>query len=91
MTLLAEDISPALAGTQVGIGATVQLIDTSTDQNENLSLIKVSWGDNTSVTMAPGGMANHAYAKAGNRTITLIATDLKGLKSTVKTKIKVIK
>jgi hypothetical protein len=92
MTLVAEDSNPNLVGIQVKINATVQVIDTSTDINDNLSLIRVNWGDNSSVTiMAHGDTANHAYTKTGNKTITLTATDLKGLKSTVRNKITVIK
>jgi PKD repeat protein len=100
MTLVAEDSNPnqvgiqvkSQVGVQVKIGATVQVIDTSTDINDNLSLIRVNWGDNSSVTiMAPADTANHAYTRTGNKTITLTATDLKGLKSTVRKKITVIK
>jgi PKD repeat protein len=92
MTLVVEDSNPNLVGIQVKMGATVQVIDTSTDINDNLSLIKVNWGDNSSATtMAPADTASHAYTRTGNRTITLTATDLKGLKSTVRNKITVIK
>jgi PKD repeat protein len=89
MMLVAEDSSPSL-GIQVKIGATVQVIDTSTDINRNLSSIKVDWGDSTSVAMAPADTASHAYTKAGKKTITLTVTDLKGAKSKVKEKITVI-
>ena len=92
MTLIAVDSDPTRVGTQVKINATVQVIDTSTDQNENLSSIKVNWGDNSPATiMAPGEAANHAYTRIGIKTITLTGTDLKGLKSTVKQKITVVK
>jgi len=93
MTLVAENsnLNRVGVGIQVKIGATVQVTDTSTDINGNLSSIKVNWGDNSSVTMAPADTASHAYTKAGKKTITLTATDLKGRKSTVREKITVIK
>jgi PKD repeat protein len=91
MSLVVEDSGPALAGIQVRIGATVQVIDTSTDPNKKLSSVKVDWGDSTSVIMAPADTASHAYTKAGKRTITLTAIDLKGLKSKVKEKIIVVR
>jgi PKD repeat protein len=87
MTLVAGDSE----GTQVKTGGTVKVIDTSTDQNENLSSIKIKWGDGITITMGPGGTATHSYSKLGDKTVTLTATDLKGLKSTASTKIKVIK
>jgi len=69
----------------------VYITNTSTDANNNLSTIKITWGDGTSVTYAPSSaVKNHSYSTTGTKTITLTATDTNGLKSTVSRTINVI-
>ena len=77
----AEDVDPVLEGIQVRIDQTVEVIDTSTDQNENLSSILVSWGDGAKTYILPGGSATHSYAKAGKKKISFTAVDRVGKKS----------
>jgi len=73
-------------------GLSVQITDTSTDENGNLATIIISWGDGTSVTIAPGATTPvHTYTKKGNKKITLTAIDSKGLKNMVTAKITVVK
>jgi len=91
LTIVAEDRDPAKAGIQVRIGDTVQVIDTSTDANGNISSITCNWGDKTSYAMTPGETASHAYTKGGNKKITLTVIDSKGRKSKIKQKITVLK
>ena len=76
---------------RVPVHATVTVTDTSTDQNQHLSLIKVGWGDGTFSYILPGESTTHSYATAGTKTIALTATGMKGLKSTAKQKIIVVK
>jgi Cytochrome c7 and related cytochrome c len=77
----AEDVDSVLEGIQVRLDQTVGVIDTSTDQNENISSILVSWGDGTTSYMHPGGKLTHSYTTSGKRKISVTAIDLKGLKS----------
>jgi hypothetical protein len=79
MTLVVTDRKPNVPGKQVWIGDTVQVTDTSTDANDNLSAIKVLWGDGNVSTIAPGGTATHQYSKGADITIRLRAFDSKGL------------
>ena len=81
MVLTAEDRRPEVSGMQVYTGDTVTVTDTSLDFNGDLSSIKVTWGDSTSVTIAPGGTATHTYNSTGGKTITLTATDSEGFMS----------
>jgi hypothetical protein len=95
MELVATDVDPVTSGVQVNIGDTVQVIDTSTDQNKNLSTIKVNWGDSIDWTtidfVDPGETATHSYVTKGKKTITLTAFDLQGLKSSVKKTVTIVK
>jgi PKD repeat protein len=84
MTLVATDRKPNVAGKQIWIGDTVQVTDTSTDANGDLTTIKVIWGDGTVSTIAPGETATHVYSKGGDITIRLRAFDSKGLVTGVK-------
>jgi PKD repeat protein len=88
----AADVDSALEGIQVRIGDTVTVTDTSSDPNGNIFSVLVKWGNGKSVTtIGPGGTATYSYPKAGKKTITVTATDSKGIKSkTFKQKITVV-
>jgi hypothetical protein len=87
-------LTPA-SGSQVKLGDTVQVVDTSTDPNDNLSMIKVNWGDSVDWKIIefidPGETATHSYVVKGTKTITITAYDMLGLKTNVKKKITVVK
>ncbi len=90
MELTAEDRRQEVSGIQIYTGDTVIVTDTSMDLNGDISLIKVDWGDTTSVTIAPGGTATHTYSSTGDKTLTLTATDSEGLKSIASRSVSVI-
>jgi hypothetical protein len=91
MKVVVTDRKPDVSGKQVYIGDAVQVNDTSTRGTGTLSAIKVKWGDGAVEMIAPGGSAIHVYGAKGVVTITLVAIDSDGLKSSVSKEIKVIK
>jgi len=86
-----KNFAPVASMTVLPLGGlSVQITDTSTDANGNLATIIISWGDGTSVTIAPGDTTPvHTYTKAGSKKITLTAIDAKGLQSKIKTSVTV--
>lgn len=83
MQVVATDRKPDVAGKQVYVGDIVQVNDTSVAGTNNLTKIKVKWGDGTVTVIAPGGSATHAYSATGSMTIKLVAIDAGGLTSSV--------
>ncbi|GGO32002.1 LamG-like jellyroll fold domain-containing protein [Deinococcus humi] len=87
------NVAPVLSSATASVGVPgaperVTLTGTASDQNSNLANITVNWGDGqtSQVSSTPAAFTlSHDYAASGRYTVSVIATDTKGLNSAAST------